>query len=110
LCTNNTAALTDAITGGIWTSRNTAIATIDSMLGWATGIAAGEDSIFYRLTDGCFAERSEMVLPSPCVNAVHDPVPAENKISLYPLPATNELNIITQKVFYTSLTIVNVVG
>ena len=110
LCTDNTTALTDAITGGIWTSRNTAIATIDSMLGWATGIAAGEDSIFYRLTDGCFAERSEMVLPPPCVNAVHDPVPAENKMSLYPLPATNELNIITQKVFYTSLTIVNVVG
>jgi len=48
----NTAALSDATTGGAWNSGNTAIATVNTT-GTATGVAAGTAVISYGVTNTC---------------------------------------------------------
>jgi len=53
VCAGASGTLTDAVSGGIWSSSNTAIATIGSASGVATGIASGTTIITYRLSTGC---------------------------------------------------------
>ncbi|MCW3123143.1 MAG: surface protein, partial [Flavipsychrobacter sp.] len=50
LCTAQTIALTDSVGGGVWSSGNTAIATIDPVTGIATGVSAGIVNITYTVT------------------------------------------------------------
>ena len=54
VCVNSTTTLTDATAGGVWSSNNSAIATIDAS-GLVTGVAAGTVTINYTFTntDGC---------------------------------------------------------
>ncbi len=52
LCVANTLALGNVVTGGVWTSVNTAIATIGTS-GVVTGVAAGIDTISYTTTNVC---------------------------------------------------------
>ena len=47
ICAGLTKSLSDATTGGTWTSGNTAIATINSTTGVATGVSAGTATISY---------------------------------------------------------------
>jgi len=49
VCIGSTRTLTNAISGGTWSSSNTAIATIGSTTGVVTGIAAGTCIITYRV-------------------------------------------------------------
>ena len=54
-CLNNTTALSDATAGGVWTSLNPTIATVD-VAGVVTGAAAGTATITYTFTNattGC---------------------------------------------------------
>ena len=55
VCTGNTITLTDATTGGTWSSGNTAIATVGSGTGIVSGLAAGTVTISYKLIAGCSA-------------------------------------------------------
>ena len=54
MCAGSTTTLTDATTGGIWSSLNTAVATISSS-GVVTGLSAGTVTINYTVTNagGC---------------------------------------------------------
>jgi len=52
-CVTGATSLSDASTGGTWTSGNTSVATIDPVSGVATGIAAGVSVITYA--NGCGA-------------------------------------------------------
>ncbi len=54
-CVGSTTALTDATSGGAWTSSNTAVATIGMTSGVVTGISAGTATITYMLSSGCTA-------------------------------------------------------
>ena len=65
LCTGSSATLSDGLSGGIWTSANTAVATIGSGSGLVNGIAAGTASITYRFPAGCFAVTTVTVDTSP---------------------------------------------
>ncbi len=47
VCIGTTTALTDATTGGTWSSSNTSVATIGSSSGVVTGVAAGTCTITY---------------------------------------------------------------
>ncbi len=51
VCVNSTIPLTDATNGGVWSSLNTAIATVDAS-GNVTGVAAGTATIRYTVTNG----------------------------------------------------------
>ena len=53
LCVGNTSTLTDAATGGTWSSTNTAVATIDPVTGVVTGVALGTSLISYIVPPGC---------------------------------------------------------
>ncbi len=53
VCTGQTATLSDAITGGIWSSGNTSLATVGTSSGIVTGITAGVVTISYAVTNSC---------------------------------------------------------
>ena len=44
--------LTDTASGGVWTSSNTALATVNSITGLVTGVNMGVDTITYTKTSG----------------------------------------------------------
>jgi uncharacterized protein YjdB len=52
LCTGTTMALSNATTGGVWTSGNTGVAVVSSA-GIVTGVASGTATISYTVTGGC---------------------------------------------------------
>jgi uncharacterized protein YjdB len=73
LCVGSAVTLSDATAGGVWTSGNTAIATISSM-GIVTGVATGTANMMYTVTNlfGCSATafQSETVNAIPVVAAI----------------------------------------
>ena len=66
VCQASTLTLTDATTGGTWTSGTPSIATVGSTSGVATGISAGTTPITYTITaTGCIATTTFLVNPLP---------------------------------------------
>lgn len=53
VCVGSSISLTDSVSGGVWTSTHTSIATIGSSSGIVTGVAAGVDTIRYTVTNAC---------------------------------------------------------
>jgi uncharacterized protein YjdB len=64
-CTGSTTGLSDAASGGTWTSDNTTIATIDLSLGTVSGISDGTANITYTSPAGCTAFAVVTVNPLP---------------------------------------------
>jgi choice-of-anchor A domain-containing protein len=52
VCTGSTTTLSDATNGGVWSSSNTNIATVNSS-GVVTGVSAGTATISYTVTNAC---------------------------------------------------------
>jgi uncharacterized protein YjdB len=52
VCVGSTIALTDAVTGGFWSSTVTSVASVGST-GIVTGISAGTTTLSYSVTNGC---------------------------------------------------------
>jgi len=57
ICVGSSTALTDAISGGMWSNANTAADTI-SPVGIVTGRAAGFDTVMYAITNACGTARA----------------------------------------------------
>ena len=55
ICNTATSSLSDASAGGVWSSGDASIATIDFATGMVTGIASGVTFITYSLNPGCIA-------------------------------------------------------
>ena len=55
VCTGSTTTLTSSVTGGAWSSSNTAVATVNATTGVVTGVGAGSSIITYTVTSatGC---------------------------------------------------------
>ncbi len=55
ICSFSAISLTDSISGGIWTSSNTTVATVNSINGSVNDITAGNTTITYTITsmNGC---------------------------------------------------------
>ncbi|MCW3122582.1 MAG: surface protein [Flavipsychrobacter sp.] len=66
ICVGVAQQLTDATTGGVWGSTNTAIATIGST-GMVTGVSVGSAIITYKLSSGCYISSGVTVnnMPAP---------------------------------------------
>ncbi|WP_212006373.1 Ig-like domain-containing protein [Chitinophaga sp. HK235] len=81
VCVGVTTALNNTIPGGIWSSSNTAVATIDAS-GLVTGISAGTTTITYEVTNanGCKAQQTTTVT----VNAlpVVSPITGTNSVCI----------------------------
>lgn len=65
VCAGATISLSDPTAGGVWSSNNTAVATVVSGTGVVTGVAPVNTNIIYSLPTGCFASKSVTVNPSP---------------------------------------------
>jgi gliding motility-associated-like protein len=65
ICVGDTSHLTNATTGGTWSSSNTAVGSIDPTSGLFTGITAGTTTIVYTTTHGCPAMVTMTVNPLP---------------------------------------------
>ncbi len=65
LCAGTVTTLTDATTGGTWSSSNTAVATEGTSIGITTGIAPGSVNIYYTLTTGCSVYKTITVTAAP---------------------------------------------
>ncbi len=66
VCAGGTTTLTDAVSGGLWTSSNTTAATIGSLTGIVTGVTTGLTTIItYSLGTGCTQTKTLTVIASP---------------------------------------------
>jgi uncharacterized protein YjdB len=61
LCTGVTDVITNSITGGTWSSSNTAVAAIVATTGIISGVSAGSATITYTIGAGCWAVTSVSV-------------------------------------------------
>ncbi len=52
-CVGSLSALTNSVSGGVWSSTNTGIATIGSSTGIVTAVSTGTSTISYVLSTGC---------------------------------------------------------
>ncbi len=66
-CAGASTTLSDAITGGAWSSSNTTIATVSS--GIVTGISTGTASIIYTTGGSCNVSATVTVNPLPAISA-----------------------------------------
>ena len=65
VCVETTSLLSDATTGGTWTSSSIPLATVGATGGLLTGYGAGNPTITYTLPDGCIATVIATVNPLP---------------------------------------------
>jgi len=68
----NTTTLSSATTGGVWTSGNTAVATVNPSTGVVTGVATGSVTITYTVTNSCGSSSSNLLVTvnTACVTPV----------------------------------------
>jgi sugar lactone lactonase YvrE len=64
ICRGDTTALTDTVTGGVWSSGNTGVATVGSGTGMVIGAAAGVAVITYA-AGTCYVTKTVTVNPVP---------------------------------------------
>jgi len=66
VCMGASGTLTDATTGGTWSSSNTAVATVVSSTGVVSSVSVGTSIITYTLgSSGCYSTAVETVNPLP---------------------------------------------
>jgi len=65
VCATLSTLLTDGVSGGIWTSSLTSVATVSATLGNVSGVAAGTTTISYTLPAGCYQTLLFTVNPLP---------------------------------------------
>ena len=66
LCKGDSLLLSDATTGGTWSSSNVSVATVGSGSGMVTGLSSGTAVITYSVGGG-YVTKTMMVNPSPAV-------------------------------------------
>lgn len=68
VCAGNTITLTDAASGGVWSSSAPSVATVSSS-GLVTGVAEGNVTISYTITGSCgsLAARQQIIVGAPVI-------------------------------------------
>jgi trimeric autotransporter adhesin len=64
-CAGQTSTLSNATSGGVWSTGNAAIATVDASTGVVTGVAPGSTTISYTIAGGCFTPVTFFVYAMP---------------------------------------------
>ena len=73
MCQYFTTTLNDVLPGGVWSSSNSAVATVNSATGVVTGLTAGTSIISYKLPTTCLMTVEITVHPKPAPPAVTPP-------------------------------------
>lgn len=68
VCVGSTRTLGHPVSGGTWSSSNTAVASVDTFTGVVTGITGGTITITYSVSGGCFKTASFTVRALPVIN------------------------------------------
>ena len=89
ICSGNTSTLTPASSGGVWSSSNTAVATVSST-GVVTGIGAGTATISYTMGLGY---GSTVVTVNSCPTEVGQPVIENQHLSVFPNPSNGSFTL-----------------
>jgi hypothetical protein len=84
---------TDSVTGGKWSSSDTAVATISST-GTATGRAIGKDTIIYTVTDVCTSQAFLYAYVTACPDNVNTVSGNNGTVVVYPNPADDNARIV----------------
>lgn len=71
ICIGGAMTLSDATSGGSWSSSSTPVATVGSSSGIVTGVSAGTTTITYKLTTGgCYVTSIVTVYPMPSISGL----------------------------------------
>ncbi len=72
VCNGQTTTLTDptSISGGVWSSSNTAVATVGSSSGIVTGVSPGNATITYTVSNPCGALATAVVTVNPLPGSI----------------------------------------
>ena len=97
ICPGDTMALVDFTTGGVWSSLDTAIATV-ATTGVATGVSAGTDTIYYIHSNTCGADTASVQLyvldHTSCNAGVHSiPTSSATILSIAPNPSYGKFSV-----------------
>ena len=65
VCSGSSITLSDGVSGGHWSSSNTAIATAGSLTGVVTGVSGGTATITYKMASDCMVTTTVTVNQSP---------------------------------------------
>jgi uncharacterized protein YjdB len=82
VCAGSNISLVNTMTGGWWSSSNTAIATVDSASGIVAGVTPGIAAITYMLSNGCNTVKVLTVKQLPATIAGKDSVCTDGNVIL----------------------------
>jgi uncharacterized protein YjdB len=89
VCQGDTIHLLEGVVTGVWSSSNTASATVD-VNGVVTGVVAGTTLISFTLTTPCGSATASLLVtvktPAQCFNNVPT-IPVSGTLSVYPNPS-----------------------
>lgn len=89
VCPGYNITLTDTVAGGIWSSSNTARATV-STAGVVTGVSPGTVTITYTVTNTCGTAFTtfpvEVLATIPCISSVSDLGSIRDRVQIVPNP------------------------
>lgn len=73
VCIGSPLILSDATTGGSWSSSNLSVATVGSISGVVSGVSAGTANITYSLAGGCIATKTITVNTAAIAGTISGP-------------------------------------
>ena len=82
VCAGSNITLSDATSGGVWSSGNTSTATIAGGTGIVTGVAGGVVTMSYTLGAGCYATYVITVNPVPNISSFTSTVATSECVGL----------------------------
>ncbi len=93
LLVGDTTTMHDPVTGGVWSSSFTGIATVNPSSGLVTGISPGIDTIYYSALAACGTATTKRII------TVYNTLAASNTINspvvrIFPNPSQGNLNIL----------------
>jgi len=93
VCMGGTISLNEITMGGVWSSQNNSIATVDAS-GTVYGVASGTDSIYCNVTNSCGTTTMAVKIAVYCPSNVSVPaISAARAITIYPNPTTDYIYV-----------------
>ncbi|MFY7730424.1 MAG: fibronectin type III domain-containing protein, partial [Flavobacterium sp.] len=95
VCLGTPLTLSNAVTGGVWTTSNDAVATVNATTGVVTGVAPGIVTISYTVTtNGCSTTRNQaltVITPPSIVSASGNQTLTEGATATYTVTASGDV-------------------
>ena len=117
VCVGTTITLSNGVSGGTWTSSNTAKATIGATSGLVTGVAVGSSTITYKVVNACgtgtVTSTVNVHAAGTCSTSFANlPTISGAELSVFPNPNAGSfmVNLLSDNVEMVHVTISNMVG